>query len=220
MNTVANRSEAQAAPAEDSHDPAAGVPGHSWARRAIDEAERYLWFALYLIVILGTLILFSLTIYARVDQDAPHYSSHHFYVLGLINALVFAKIMLLAEAVGVGSLLIGRRLEAGRLITVILYRVSAFTVVLVAAYVLEAVLEGAWHGKAVGQVLPEIAGGPLGLVSLAWILLVALTPYFTYRELGRVLGHTRLRAIMLKPGHLFQDGAEPQVPSHSPVAAP
>ncbi|GJD55548.1 hypothetical protein [Methylobacterium dankookense] len=220
MTPAANRTEAQIAPAAGLDDPATGGPEHSWARRAIDEVERYLWFALYLVVVLGTLILFSLNIYARVDHDVPHYSSHHFYVLGLINALVFAKIMLLAEAVGVGSRLIGRRLEAGRLVTVILYRVSAFTVVLVAAYVLEAVLEGMWHGKAVEQVLSEVAGGPLGLVSLAWTLLVALMPYFAYRELGRVLGHRRLRAIMLKPGSAVPDGVEPQVPTQSPFVAP
>ncbi|WP_205820906.1 hypothetical protein [Methylobacterium nonmethylotrophicum] len=197
------------APAAGIKDPAAAIPGPSWARRAIDEAERYLWFALYLIVVLGTLIVFSLNIYARVDHDVLHESSRHFYVLGLINALLFAKIMLLAEAAGVGSRRIGRRLEAGRLVTVILYRASAFTVVLVAAYVLEAVLEGMWHGKAVDQVLPEIAGGPLGLASLAWILLVALTPYFAYRELGRVLGRSRLRRIMLRPGSAVPDGGEP-----------
>ncbi|GEP03419.1 hypothetical protein [Methylobacterium oxalidis] len=220
MKLKANRTEAQTAPATGLGGPAAKIPEHSWTRRAINEAERYLWFALYLIVVLGTLILFSLNIYVRIDHDVPHYSSHHFYVLGLINALVFAKIMLLAEAVGVGSLLIGRRLEAGRLVTVILYRVSAFTVVLVAAYMVEAVLEGAWHGKTVGQVLPEVAGGPAGLVSLAWILLVALTPYFAYRELGRVLGHTRLRTILLKPGSVVSDGVESQVPTRSPFAAP
>ena len=115
-------------------------------------------------MVLGTLIVFSLNIYARIDQDVPRYPSHHFYALGLINALVFAKIMLIAEAARVGSRSIGRRLESGRLVTVILYRALAFTAVLIAAYVLEAVLEGAWHGRAPGQVLPEIAGLGLGLV--------------------------------------------------------
>ncbi|ACL60530.1 hypothetical protein [Methylobacterium nodulans] len=219
MSPLPERTESLTAPPTDPSGPIAGRPGHSLARRAIDEAERYLWFALYLIVILGTLILFSLNIYARIDQDVPRYPGYHFYALGLINALVFAKIMLIAEAAGVGSRFIGRRLEAGRLVMVILYRALAFTVVLVAAYVLEAVLEGAWHGKAVGQVLPEIAGGPLGLVSLAWIMLVALVPYFAYRELGRVLGHARLQAIMLKPGGTFRDGADPQTASQSRFAA-
>jgi hypothetical protein len=220
VKTTANRADAQIAPAAGLNDPAAGGPEPAWGRRVINEVERYLWFSLYLIVVLGTLIVFSLNIYARVDHDVPHYSSRHFYVLGLINALVFAKIMLLAEAAGIGSVLVGRRLEAGRLVTVILYRASAFTVVLVAAYVLEAVLEGMWHGKAVDQVLPEVAGGPLGLASLAWILLVALTPYFAYRELGRVLGHRRLRLIMLKPGSAVPDGVEPRDPTPTPLVAP
>ncbi|WP_407528437.1 hypothetical protein [Methylobacterium oryzisoli] len=219
MSPSPDRTGSQIASPPNPGGPVAGGSGHSLARRAIDEAERYLWFALYLIVILGTLILFSLNFYARINEDVPRYPSHHFYALGLINALVFAKIMLIAEAAGVGSIFIGRRLEAGRLVTVIFYRALAFTVVLVVAYVLEAMLEGTWHGNAVGQVLPEIAGGPLGLISLAWILLVALVPYFAYHELSRVLGHARLRAIMLKPGGAFRDGADPQTMSESRFVA-
>ncbi|WP_132256249.1 hypothetical protein [Methylobacterium segetis] len=210
MSALPDRTGSPAFPPAGTDAPVAGHPAPSWTRRALDEAEHYLGFALYLIVVLGTLIVFSLNIYARIDQDVPRYPSHHFYALGLINALVFAKIMLIAEAARVGSRSIGRRLESGRLVTVILYRALAFTAVLIAAYVLEAVLEGAWHGRAPGQVLPEIAGGPLGLVSLAWILLVALLPYFTYRELGRVLGRARLRAILLKPGGTSPDGTDPQ----------
>src|SRR3569833_2305491 len=106
MSPLPDRTESQTAPPTDPSGPIAGRPGPSLARRAIDEAERYLWFSLYLIVIFGTLILFSLNFYARINEDVPRYSSHHFYALGLINALVFAKIMLIAEAAGVGSMFI------------------------------------------------------------------------------------------------------------------
>ncbi|GJE02748.1 hypothetical protein [Methylobacterium isbiliense] len=185
----------------------AGQAAPTLRRRVLDEAERYLWFALYLIVVFGTLIIFSLNIYARFDQDVPHYPSYHFYALGLINALVFAKIMLIAEAAGVGSAVVARRAQERRVITSILYRASIFSAVLVVAYVLEKLLEGLWHGKGVGRILPEIAGGPLGLISLAWVLLVALIPYFTYRELGRILGDARLRAILLSRGGASHDRA-------------
>ncbi|MFE1601228.1 hypothetical protein [Methylobacterium sp. ID0610] len=199
MSALSDRAETPASPPTNSANSNTQRPGRTVVRRAIDEAERYLWFALYLIVIFGTLILFCLNIYARVDQEVPHFPSHHFYALGLINALVFAKMMLIAESSGLGSSVVGRRLEEGRLATLILYRALAFTVVLVAAYALEEVLVGAWHGKAVGEVLPEIAGGPAGLATLAWVMFVALIPYFAYRELGRVLGEDRLRSLLVGP---------------------
>lgn len=125
----------------------AGPPRPTLAQRAAREAGRYLGFATYLLVIFGTLILFSVNIYARADQDVPHFPSYHFYALGLINALVLAKFMLIAEAAKLGSLTVGRRLGEGPLVYAILYRSLLFTAVLMAAYVLEELLVGAWHGR-------------------------------------------------------------------------
>jgi hypothetical protein len=169
------------------------------AKRALDETKNYLGFTAYLLVVFGTLIFFSINLYARLDQNVQHYPGYHFYALGLINALVLAKFMLLLEAAQVGSGSVAQRLRDGPLVFAILYRALLFAAVLVCATVLEEVLVGAWHGKAMDDVLPEIAGGPRGLVTLAWVLFVALIPYFTYRELGRVLGEMRLRVLLLEP---------------------
>ncbi|KAA0116708.1 hypothetical protein CIW48_27720, partial [Methylobacterium sp. P1-11] len=73
-------------------------------------------FAAYLMVVLGTLTLFSLNIYARVNQDVQQYPSYHFYALALINALVLGKFMLVAEMTGLGSLAMGRHLRQGPLV--------------------------------------------------------------------------------------------------------
>ncbi|MEE7504766.1 hypothetical protein [Methylobacterium mesophilicum] len=176
----------------DTHEP----PVSLWQRVA-DEAKRYLVFATYLIVVFGTLILFSINIYARIDRDIPHYPGYHFYALGLINALVLAKFMLIAEATKLGSLSFGRRISRRPLVYVVLYRALLFTAVLVAAYGLEEVLLGAWHGQAPGAVLPEVAGGPRGVLTFAWVMFVVLLPYFAYQEIGHVLGAGRLRDLLL-----------------------
>jgi hypothetical protein len=174
-----------------------GAPKRPLAHRVVDEARRYLAFAAYLVVVFGTLILFSLNIYTRLDQDTQHYSSYHFYALGLINALVLAKFMLVIEATRLGSLSLGRRLQQGPLVYEILYRAVLFAAVLTAAYVSEEVLVGVWHGRSLGEVLPEIAGGPRGLVTFAWVMVVALIPYFSLRAIERALGGTKLRALLL-----------------------
>lgn len=177
----------------DGHEPSRSLRG-----RAVAEAKHYLAFASYLIVVFGTLILFSINIYARIDQDIPHYHSYHFYALALLNALVLAKFLLIAEDAKLGSFGLGRRIERRPLIYVILYRALLFTAVLVAAYGLEEVLVGAWHGRAPGDVLREVGGGPRGVLTFAWVMFVALLPYFVYREIGRVLGGDHLRALFLQ----------------------
>ncbi len=171
----------------------------SLRQRAVAEARRYLAFASYLIVVFGTLILFSINIYARIDQDIPHYSGYHFYALGLINALVLAKFMLIAEATKLGSLRIGRHVRRRPLVYVVLYRTVLFTAVLVAAYGLEEVLVGAWHGRAPGAVLPEIAGGLRGVLTFAWVMFVVLLPYFAYQQIGQAVGAGRLRMLLFGP---------------------
>ena len=70
----------------------------------------------YLAVTFGTLILFRINIYARIDQDSPHHQSYHFYALDQINALVLAKLMLLAEAAKLGAHPTGQRLQRGLLV--------------------------------------------------------------------------------------------------------
>lgn len=177
----------------DAHEP----PG-SLRQRAATEAKRYLTFATYLIVVFGTLILFSINIYARIDRDTPHYPGYHFYALGLINALILAKFMLIAEAARLGSLSVGRHISRGPTIYVVLYHALLFTIVLVAAYGLEEVLVGAWHGQAPGVVLPEMAGGPRGVLTFAWVMFVVLLPYFAFQEIDRVLGAGRLRDLLLR----------------------
>lgn len=197
--------------------PGARSPAPSLAQRAAHEAGRYLSFAAYLVVIFGTLILFSVNIYARADQDVPHFPSYHFYALGLINALVLAKFMLIAEAAGLGSLTLGRRLEEGPLVYAILYRSLLFMAVLMAAYVLEEVLVGAWHGRSPRAVLPEMAGGPAGLASFAWVMFVALIPYFAYREIDRATGGATLRALLMDPaGRRAEAPPGPDAPSARP----
>lgn len=197
MPPASSREAAIPGPAEGPRADAQAPPGSLW-QRAADEAKRYLAFATYLIVVFGTLILFSINIYARIDRDIPHYPGYHFYALGLLNALILAKFMLIAEATKLGSLNLGRRIGHRPLVYVVLYRALLFTAVLVAAYGLEEVLVGAWHGRAPSAVLPEVAGGPRGVLTFAWVMFVVLLPYFAFQAIDRALGTGRLRDLLLR----------------------
>ncbi|MBP1178304.1 hypothetical protein [Methylobacterium sp. PvR107] len=68
---------------------------------------------------------------------------------------------------------------------------------LVCAYALEETLINLWKGHRLVEALPAVGGGVRGLAVMTVIMAIALVPYFAWRELGRVLGREKLKALML-----------------------
>ena len=83
---------------------------------------------------------------------ADNHISFKFYGLAAINALVLSKIMLIAEELGFAE-----RFEKGPLIVPIIYKSFLFSALLVAAYILEEIIVGLFHGKGVSESLPRLA---------------------------------------------------------------
>jgi len=121
--------------------------------------------------------------------------SFRFYGLAAINALVLAKIMLIAE-----KLRFAERFEKGPLIYPILYKSGLFTILLLLAYVVEEVLVGVLRGGGVAASLPRIGGGAaLGFIAVAIVMCVALMPFFAFREIGRAVGPAAFRSLIFGP---------------------
>jgi hypothetical protein len=65
--------------------------------------------------------------------------------------------------------------------------------------VAEEVAVGLFKGKTIIESIPSIGGGSLiGVVTVAIIISVSLIPFFVYREVDRVIGRGKLRAILLE----------------------
>jgi hypothetical protein len=121
--------------------------------------------------------------------------SFRFYGLAAINALVLAKIMLIAE-----KLRFAERFEKGPLIYPILYKSGLFTILLLLAYVVEDVLVGVIRGGGVAASMPRIGGGmALGFIAVAIVMCVALMPFFAFREIGRAVGPAAFRSLIFGP---------------------
>jgi hypothetical protein len=111
-----------------------------------------------------------------------------------INALVFAKVMMLFEIFDPG-----RWLRKRPLIYPILYETLLLTVLFLVAHVLEKTIEGLLRGKAISDSLPAIGGGGLaGLLSITAILFIALIPFFGLRNLSLAMGEGRLWAVFFE----------------------
>jgi hypothetical protein len=126
----------------------------------------------------------------------------------LINALVLAKVMLLFEAFDPG-----RWLRRRPLIYPILFEAFLLTILFLIVHILEKAIEGLIHGRTLVESLPSIGGGSfVGLASVTVILVIALIPFFAFRNLGLVLGQDRLIALIFgSPAGSPTHGKKPQV---------
>jgi hypothetical protein len=143
----------------------------------------YLWVLIALFTLHESIVL------------AQHQIDYSLYGVAFINALVLAKVMLVAE-----DLHLGRRLEDWPLIYPILFKSAAFAIVFICVHIAEKVIEGVWNGKTVLESIPTIGGGSLkGIVSAGVIVSFALIPFFAFTEFRRVLGGRELYALLFQP---------------------
>ena len=179
----------------DSQSTATGTGGgnrRKLLQRAGEELRRFAILFVYLWVLFG---LFVLNEQIILRQHGIAFASQGF---ALINALVLAKVMLVAE-----DLNLGRWLERRPLIYPILHDCFLFTALFIIFHLVEHIIIGLIRGQGVRTSIPAIGGGGLaGLLCVAVILFVSLIPYFTFSSFVRELGWEKTRALLFGPGRL------------------
>jgi len=157
------------------------------AKRVVrEEAIQFFGIFLYLAIVFGMFVL-----HEWVVLSAQHVN-FRFYGLALINALVLAKILLVAQHLHFAEQFRGKPLAIP-----IAYKSVAFTILLFVAYVVEEILIGLFHGKTVAEGIPTIGDGTAkGWLVIALIMSLALVPFFAYIEIGRALGTSELRTLL------------------------
>jgi hypothetical protein len=165
------------------------IPGqHHLMERATNEFRRFIVIFFYLWVVFGLLSIHKSLVLVQRHLD---YKEHAF---AFINALVFAKVLLVGEHFHLGT-----RFNDKSLIYPILHKSFVFTVVLICFHIVESTLEGLWHGNTLADCLPPIMGWNLkGLLSVGVMCFVVLLPFFAFREIGRVVGRRELWALILE----------------------
>ena len=152
-----------------------------------DELRRFLMIFSYLWLVFLVFLVHEWIVLA------DNHIGFKFYGFAAINALVLSKIMLIAE-----GLRFGERFDDKPLIIPIAYKSVLFSVLLVVAYILEETALGLFHGKSVAESFPQIGGGSVvGALCVTGLLCIALVPFFAFREIGRAIGETEFRALML-----------------------
>lgn len=154
--------------------------------RAFEEFKRFTAILLYLWVVFGLLSIHKSLVLSQRHLD---YEEHTF---AIINAFVFAKVLLVGE-----QLHLGRRFQNKPLIYPILYKCFVFSAVLICFHVVESAAVGMWHGHTIANSIPPMFGwSPKGLLAVGFSCFVLLLPFFGFREIARVMGHASMRALL------------------------
>jgi hypothetical protein len=168
---------------------AAHPRAHKVKETLVHEVKRFLVMFAYLWVLLG---LFVLNEKVTLREHNIDFAPHGF---ALINALILAKVMLVAEDLNLGA-----RLQARPLIYPIVTEALLLTVLFICFHVLEKVVIGLFAGETIAASVPSIGGGGLmGVVCVGLILFVSLIPYFAFRRVTREIGADRMRELLLGP---------------------
>jgi hypothetical protein len=162
--------------------------GHHLKEKAVHEGIRFLIMFLYLFVMFGLFRIHESIILAQHNIALTHYG------FALVNALVLAKVMLVAE-----DLHLGRRFEDGPLIYPVLFKSLLFAILFIGFHVVEHVIIALWHGEGILQGVPEFGGGGItGVISVGVIMSVVLIPFFAFVEISRLFGAGALKTLIFK----------------------
>jgi hypothetical protein len=147
-------------------------------QKVLHEFKVYLFYVIYLALVFAAFTHYRRLILADVGLVYTNYG------VALIEALIFAKVIMIGDV-----LRLGRMLENKPLILPTLIKTVLFTIFVGLFTLLEHAAKGLIKGKgAVEGILEFLEKGPYELLAGALVLFVAFIPFFTLRELARALG--------------------------------
>ncbi|HKE39865.1 MAG TPA: hypothetical protein VKG21_08515 [Casimicrobiaceae bacterium] len=152
---------------------------------AIEELKTYWVIVLYLAIFLGALTNYCRLVLAEFGVVYIHYG------VAVIEALIIAKVILIGRAFG-----FSRWLEDRALVFPVLFKSVLFGALVFLFGIVERLVEGLFHKESLATIFDKIALiGVYELSARMLIVIVAFVPFFSFWELGRVIGLRRLAAM-------------------------
>lgn len=160
----------------------------NWRDKIFHEMGEYLVNVIYL-----ALVFAAFTQYRRLLL-AVHDVIYTNYWVALIQALIFGKVIMVGALFRLGS-----SLDQRPLILPVLYKAVIFTFLVVVFHLVEHAIKGLWQGNTLaGSIAGFLDQGRHELLAGSLVIFVALIPFFAVKELGRVLGEDKIRALFFR----------------------
>ena len=161
-----------------------------WKQKILHEMVEYWINFIYLGVFFAVF-----TWYRRLILEEYQISYLH-YGAALIEAAILAKVIMIGDIFRLGGRL---RLEEKSLIFPTLYKSVAFSIWVAGFTVLEHTVIGFVHGKGLEGGFHEILSkGRYELLARSLVTFFAFVPFFAFKQLGRVLGEGKIRALFFR----------------------
>jgi Na+/H+ antiporter NhaC len=158
-------------------------PQSSLKNRLVDESKQFLMIFLYLSLCLGFMVNFKRAILADYGINYREYG----YVI--IEALILSKIILIGHLWRLDK----RRFMDKPLIYTTVYAALIFSLLVICFNVIEQVIEGWLHHKAVAETFHEmLEKGWHQMLARCLLIFVIFIPYFAFREVGELVGQGKL----------------------------
>ncbi|MER2510488.1 MAG: hypothetical protein ABTQ27_17290 [Amaricoccus sp.] len=182
----------------------AGAPALTLRQRAVAAFRRFLVLFLYLWA------LFALFVLNEGALARSHGSPVVLQGFALLNALVLAKVMLVAEHFD-----FSRGLRRRPRVYAVLFDAALCTALFMVFHIAERVVAGKLRGESLSASMPSFGGGGLaGVLIVSAIAFVSLLPFFTFKHVSRAVGPDRMKAILLAPPDTSAGDERPS-PSHA-----
>ena len=150
----------------------------SFEARAISELKMYGVITLYLWFFF---FLFSLYKRMLLQENGISLWSESF---AIVNALIFGKVILIAQAFNVG-----RALRDKALVWIVLGKSLLFMILLLLFHVAEEAIRAWFKGLPLSSSIEDFGGGTwLGLITYAAIFFVVPIPFFAFQEVAGLVG--------------------------------
>jgi len=159
----------------------------NWKEKIFHEMVEYWINVCYL-----TLVFAAFTQYRRFLLAAYDIIYTNYWV-AVIEALILAKVIMIG-----GVFRLGRGLEQKPLIYPTLYKTVVFTLFCGVFTALEYAVKGLWAGTGFMGGIAEFFGKGHELLANGLVVFVAMIPFFGVKELGRVLGEEKIRALFFR----------------------
>jgi hypothetical protein len=179
-----------------------GIPSKATLRtKAIHETKELAIIAAYLYVAFGALIMYKAAI---LNGQGIGWTP---WGLAAIKALLIAKFVLIGHVMKVGE-----RYRTKALIWQTLYSSLIFLVIVFILDMLEEIIVGSIHGRALLQSILAVGGGtPQQLGASLLLLFLIFFPYFAFRSLSAVMGKGVLVRLFFVEPRMVNEGSKPKL---------
>jgi hypothetical protein len=168
--------------------------------RAIDELKKFAVIVLYFWVLF--------TLFAAYKKMLLHENGISLWhqTFAIVNALIFGKVILIAQ-----DLNLGKGSKEQPLIWVVLRKSLLFSIVLILFHIAEQAIRAWFEHLPLATAVSDLGGGTwLGLLTYAAIFFIALIPFFAFQEVAEIVGRDALWDLMFrrdrKTFRLVRDG--------------